>query len=175
MPDSSDQRKLVEIREAYRGYIPSVDVAAIVRQFLDTVEDKYLRGLDCVLLVNEAGLPRRDRIGKVWSGKRKIKKSRTLGCYRRQTRNHPAYIELRVDKILKALEKMPAAFVFRKVVFGHVLFHEIGHHIHRKIRPEYKEKEDVADNWAGKLNANFIRKQYWYALPLLIPALKTYR
>jgi len=63
----------------------------------------------------------------------------------------------------------------RNIAFGHVLFHEIGHHIHETIRPQHDEKEDVADTWAGKLNANFIRKRYWYALPVLIPALKMYK
>jgi len=63
----------------------------------------------------------------------------------------------------------------RDLVFGHVLFHEVGHHIHRTIRPEHTEREDVADTWAGKLSANFIRKRYWYALPLLIPAFKVYK
>jgi hypothetical protein len=55
----------------------------------------------------------------------------------------------------------------RDVIFGHVLFHEIGHHIHHTIRPEHNEKEDVVDTWAGKLNANFIRKTYWYGPSVL--------
>ena len=162
----------------YRNYAPPVNAAAIVRQLLDTVPEKYLRGLDCVLLVNESGLPRRYRIGKIWSRKRKIDRSDMLGCYRRQTRNHSAYIELRVDKIIRWIDTVPVSFLFRKVLFGYVLFHEIGHHIHHNIRPEYKEKEDVADNWAGKLNGNFVRTRYWYALPflpLLSAAIKSYR
>src|SRR5690242_9175024 len=113
-------RKSIEVREAYRDYAPPVDAAIIVRQLLDTVPEKYLRGLHCVLLTNEAGLPRRDRIGRVWSRKRKFDKSRILGRYHGQTRNHPAYIELRVDKILNWIKKMPAAFLFRKVLFGHI-------------------------------------------------------
>ena len=63
----------------------------------------------------------------------------------------------------------------RELVFGHVLFLELGHHVHYTIRPEHKEREDVADKWAGKLNVNFIRKKYWYALPVIIPAAKIYR
>lgn len=175
MHRSADLRKLVEVREVYRDYVPPVDAALIVRQLLDTVPEKYLRGLDCVLLTNEAGLSRRDRIGRVWSRKRKFDKSHILGLYHGQTRNHPGYIELRVDKILKWIERLPAAFLVRKVLFGHILFHELGHHIHRTIRPEYKEKEDVADNWAGKLNANFVRKKYWYAVPFITVAGRTYR
>src|ERR1700730_5747013 len=60
----------------------------------------------------------------------------------------------------------------RELVFGHVLFHELGPHVHYTIRPEHKEREDVADKWARKLHVNFIRKKYWYALPVIIPAAK---
>ena len=63
----------------------------------------------------------------------------------------------------------------RTLIFGHVLFHELGHHIHRLIRPEYKEKEGVANKWAGKLNANFIRKKYWYAMFVIRPGFKLYK
>jgi len=64
--------------------------------------------------------------------------------------------------------------LLRNIGFGFVLFHELGHHIHYTIRPEYAEKEDVADNWAGKLTVNLIRKKYWYLVPLIIPCLKIY-
>lgn len=90
------------------------------------------------------------------------------GRYHHRSRNSLPYIELRVDKIVAALKGTPLRIPFlRDVSFGHVLFHELGHHIHDTIRPEYSEQEDVADTWAGKLNANFVRKTYWYGLPVL--------
>ena len=64
--------------------------------------------------------------------------------------------------------------IAREVVFGHVLFHELGHHIHGTIRPEHTEKEDVADKWAAKFNANFVRKKYCYAMPVIVPVAKPY-
>jgi len=143
---------------------------------LRTVPDKYLKGLNCIVLTNEAGLSRKDRVGRVWSRKRKFDKSRVIGRYHRGSRNSLPYIELRVDKIISGLKGVPVHIPFlRDLVFGHVLFHEVGHHIHHTIRPEHTEKEDVADTWAGKLGANFIRKRYWYALPVLIPAFKVYK
>jgi hypothetical protein len=99
-----------------------------------------------------------------------------IGRYHPKWRGGLPYIELRVDKILASLKGarlwMPP---LRDIVFGHVLFHEMGHHIHHTVRPEHNEKEDVADSWAGKLNWNFIRKRYWYALPLIIPLFKVYK
>jgi hypothetical protein len=63
----------------------------------------------------------------------------------------------------------------RNIGFGLVLFHELGHHIHYTIRPEHTEKEDVADNWAGKLTVNLIRKKYSYLVPLIVPCVKVYK
>jgi hypothetical protein len=167
----------IRINEAYRNYSPPVNASAVVHELLSSVPSKYLRGLSCVVLTNQSALSRRDRKGKVWSRKRKFNKSRILGRYHGA---HPRgdsspWIELRVDKIVEGVTKAVLWLPFaREVAFGHVLFHELGHHIHRTIRPEHTEKEDVADQWAGKLNANFIRKKYWYAMPVIVPVAKVY-
>jgi len=166
----------VQVSEAYRDYVPPVDAAAIVQQLLCTVPEEYSAGLDCVVLTNEAGLSRRDRVGKVWSRKRKFDKSRLLGRYHGRTGKSSPYIELRVDKIIRGLQGAPLRIpILRDIVFGQVLFHEIGHHIHFTVHAEHSEREDVADKWAGRLNAIFVRNKYWYAVPLLIPAFKVYK
>ncbi len=95
-PSLAELRK-VEIRELYRDYTPPVDATAIVNQLLRTVPDKYLQGLSCVVLTNETGLSRKDRLGKVWSRKRKYDKSRVIGRYHPGSRSSRPYIELRVD------------------------------------------------------------------------------
>ncbi len=142
---------------------------------MHTVPDKYLKGLDCVVLMNLGGLSRKDRVGKVWSRKRRFHKSYILARYHPRSRNSQPDIELRVDKIIEGLKGKFLRLPFlREFVFSHVLFHELGHHIHYTIRPEHKEKEDVADQWATKLSVNFIRKKYWYALPIIVPAAKLY-
>jgi hypothetical protein len=126
--------------------------------------------------MSEAGLSRKDRVGKIWSRRRKRPKSLILGRYHPKSGSTPAYIELRVDKIAAGLQGLSARLpIAREIVFGQVLFHEIGHHIHYTIRPEHDEKEDVADTWAGKLNANAIRQHYWYLMFVLKPALKLYK
>jgi len=160
----------IRINEAYRDYTPPFNAAAIVHKLLRTVPVKYLQGLDCVVLTNDIALSRKDRVGRVWCRKRKYDKSRVLGRYRPRSRTCLPYIELRVDKLVAAFKAVPLPFrvpFLRDVIFGHVLFHEVGHHIHHTIRPEHNEKEDVADTWAGKLNANFVRKTYWYGPSVL--------
>jgi hypothetical protein len=113
--------------------------------------------------------------GFVWDEKNNDS-DRIRSRYHRRSGNSSPYIELRVDRIVLGLNGFPIRIpMLRDIIFGHVLFHDIGHHIHRTVRPEYDEKEDVADKWAGKLNGNFIRKKYWYLLPILTPALKVYK
>jgi hypothetical protein len=167
----------VAVREAYREYLPPFDVKATVEKLISSVPAKFLSGLNCVVLVNQSGLSRRDRVGKVRSRKRKFDKLRVLGRYHPGWRNSSPYIELRVDRILSGLETTAALKIklFREIAVGHVLFHELGHHIHATMRPEHLEKEDVADRWAGKLNRNFVRTRYWYLLPAILPALWVYR
>jgi hypothetical protein len=41
-----------------------------------------------------------------------------------------------------------------------VLFHEIGHHIHFAVRPESREKEDVADVWKVRLQRNYHQQRF---------------
>lgn len=148
----------------------------IVRDLLDSVPEKYLHGLGSVILTNESAFPRRDRRGKIKSRKRKHDKSRILGRYHPRWGGEKPYIELRVDKILTYLRGMPLWVpMLRNIGFGLVLFHELGHHIHYTIRPEYTEKEGVADSWAGKLTVNLIRKRYWYLLPVITTCVKLYK
>jgi hypothetical protein len=47
------------------------------------------------------------------------------------------------------------------VRFGQVLFHEIGHHVHTTVKREFREKEDVADDWATKLLGHYLQSHYW--------------
>jgi hypothetical protein len=41
-----------------------------------------------------------------------------------------------------------------------VLFDEIGHHIHYTTRPEFREKEDVADVWKVRLENSYLRGRH---------------
>ena len=41
-----------------------------------------------------------------------------------------------------------------------MLFHEIGHHIHYAVRPEQREKEDVADVWKARLERDYAWQRF---------------
>jgi hypothetical protein len=151
----------IRINELYRDYAPPFDVSAIVHQLLLTVPDKYLTGLDCIVLTYDAGLSRRDRVGKVWSRGRKYNKSGVLGRYHGSRRGHLSYIELRVDKIVSGFNRTVLRIpLLRDVAFGKVLFHELGHHIHRTIRPEIRGSKFMQD---GRLVLFLARLHPWPA------------
>ena len=161
-----------EIREFYNNYQPPRYALRTVKKLLYSVPAKYLDGLDCVVLTNQSGQPRRIRLGKVTSRKRRLPQSQVLGKY------HPAgragqlpWIELFVDNLAAGTDASGHGWLpfIRYACFGLVLFHEIGHHIHATITPEHREKEDVADDWGKKLLRSFIRRKYWYLAPIRKP------
>lgn len=162
----------IRIVETYRQYRPPFDATKLVQEMLATVPEKYLVGLECVLLRNTGSLTRQERRGKVWSRKRKVRRAEALGEYHG---GREPFIELRIDSIVEWMGKIGWFPMFRSLLLASVLFHELGHHIHRKVRPQHAEAEDVADTWGRKLSGNFVRKRFWYAVPLLIPAAKIYR
>jgi hypothetical protein len=152
----------VSIREFYNGFVPPRYVRRLVSRLLFSVPPKYMVGLDAIVLMNQSGAPRRWRLGKVTSRKRRFPQDRVLGRYHHAHKGRPAWIELYIDKLVAGVSQYRLIPFVRTAIFGKVLFHEIGHHVHATVRPEFREKEDVADNWGRKLMANYFRTHYWY-------------
>jgi hypothetical protein len=101
---------------------------------------------------------------------RRVALGDTLGHYRQEWRGEPAHITILLGNLEKRMgRKWLRIALFRDLELSEVFFHELGHHIHRVHRPEYKEREDVADKWSKKLASRFIRGRYWYLLPLAVP------
>ena len=157
----------VEIKGAYRDYNPPIDAEEIVRQLLTVIPVKYLRGLDCIVLTNLSGQPRRKRLGKTTRRGRRILQSQVAGLYHGKWKGQPPWIELYVDQILHSLPRWTLWLPFLKdLALAQTLYHELGHHVHLFIRPEYREKEDVADEWGRKLTKELIRRRYRYLIPI---------
>ena len=147
---------------AFPGYSPPFDPVPIVEKMLESIPPKYLVGLSEVVLTNSSGLSRKLRRSVTKSRNRKVRIVEARGLYRQAWNGKPAWVQIFVDNTLKHWEKswwlrVP---IMRDMLLGEVLFHEIGHHIHFTQRPEYKEREDVADDWKDKLQKNFLRTQY---------------
>jgi hypothetical protein len=162
---------LPEIVESYKDFSPPTQVRRILQELLRYVPPEYLIGLRTILLTNKASLNRASRRKTTWSRKRKIVLADALGYYSQATRSSPAFVCLHVDNIL---ERYPAPAIslrlpfVRYIFFSEVLYHEIGHHIHKTCRPVFDGKENVAEDWSRKLTRDFFRKKYPYLTPIAV-------
>jgi hypothetical protein len=156
---SSQRPKVVS---AYSGYTPPFDVVPIVERMIESVPARYLVGLSEVVLTNSSGLSRKLRRAVTKARKRKYRILECRGLYHQAWHGKPAWIEMFVDNALKGWEKglwLKVPFI-REGRLSEVLFHEVGHHIHFTTRPEYREKEDVADVWKVRLERNYTRRRF---------------
>ncbi len=166
--DLATDSEAVPVREAYVAYQPPTHVARTIRMLLRYVPTKYLGGLAEILLTN-SGSSRELRRSKTKSRKRSMPLTEALGLYRRRWNEQPAMIVIHVERLehyrrgFGFVGKLPAVCAF---LYASTLYHEIGHHIHSTRKPEYREREDVADQWQRTLLRDFARKRYWYLIPL---------
>ncbi len=177
-----DEKRSVQVVEAYHDSEPPCKVKETVERLLRGVSDKYLIGLHSIVLTNASGLNRKRRREKTMSRKKKVSIRTCRGVYCESWEGEPAHIELFVDNILlppvkdsgtqtrRLLKWLFRLFMksklFWDVNLSSVLYHEIGHHIHKTQAPEYGEREDIADKWKDKLQGRYLRRKYWYICPI---------
>ena len=159
---SGNQANSPQVIVSFTGYEPPFDPEPIIRRMLDSVPRNCLVGLSTVVLSNAGGLSGKRRNTRVKSRKRKVGLAAASGLYHPPTRGNFAWIEIFVDNALRGWEKgwwLRIPYV-REGRLSDVLFHEIGHHVHRAVRPEHREKEDVADVWKVRLQRNYNRQRF---------------
>jgi hypothetical protein len=146
--------------ESYRGYSRPLDLRALTESLLEDVPPRLVAGLREVVLTNSGGLSHDRRRARGWSPGRKFQEAEACGLYHQAWRGRPAWIELFVDNIFHdaprwALRLPPV----RDLLLGEVLYHEIGHHAHRTVKREFREREAVADGWGRSLVRARIRRR----------------
>jgi hypothetical protein len=149
---------------SFSDYAPPFDVSSLVERMLGFVPPRYLLGLRDVVLTNKIGLSRARRRSVTKSRGRKVKILQARGLYHPAWKGERAWIEIFVDSTFAGYEKGLWRWLllfgyFQENELGGVLFHEIGHHIDATLRPEYREKEDIADDWSKKLMREWLRKE----------------
>lgn len=159
----NDQTKSrVKIVAQYHNYTPPVDVYRSVRVLLKYVPAEHLAGLRLVVLTNSEEVGKRIR-GKILSDKDRVRPADCVGLYSQ------GRVLLLVDRILAQYSEGFFLFpLFKTYVIAEVLYHEIGHHIHRLQQPGYRaDKETFAEEWKEKLLQRFLIQRYWYFAKLM--------
>lgn len=156
----------IEICESYKDFSPPSWVHQSVTRLIEVVPDKYLNRLHSITLTNVDGLNHSRRRQKTISRKRKVAVRECRGMYHYKWQGKPAHIELFVDQIIHRwpliVLKVP---LFQDLLLADVLYHELGHHIHKTTAPEYGEREDVAEDWQKKLGRDYFRQKYKWLKP----------
>ncbi len=156
-----------QIVVAFRNYAPPFDAEKAIRRMLRIVPANYLWGLHSIVLTNVQALSRKERDRKTW-GRRHVALGETLGYYTPEWRSEPAHITILLDNLERRMgQKWLRWRVARDVELSKLFFHELGHHIHEVHKPKYENKEDVADKWSNKFRMKFLRRRYWYLVPVL--------
>lgn len=157
--ESSGPRRPSVVARYSSDYRPPFDVASVVERMVDSVPPKFLVGLSEIVLTDRGGLPRKRRRSVTYSRKKKVRILQARGMYHPAWKGKRAWIEIFVDATLRPLGEgiLSNIPLVRNWELEDVLFHEIGHHIHYTVRPEYREKEDVADVWKVRLGRNYRR------------------
>jgi hypothetical protein len=147
----------VKIIEEYDNYFPPVHVYGALQLLLRYVPREHLAGLHKITLTNSEHLRNRMK-GKITLDKQRFRPADCQGLY------HEGHVWLIMDKILQPYPELFLLIPFFKTLFiGEVLYHEIGHHIHRMEQPGFRDRrEEVADEWKDKLMRTFGRQRYWY-------------
>ncbi len=153
----------VIIEEAHRNFKPFVRAQKSIDHLLSGTPHKYLSGLKSIVLTNSDNLNHERKRRKTLWRKRKVAIRESRGLYHQKWQGQAAWIEIFVDNTIRDWPSWTLAFpFFRDFAFAEVLFHEIGHHIHRTQAPEHREREDVAEKWGERLTLYFFRRKYWY-------------
>jgi hypothetical protein len=147
----------IKIVERYDDYAPPVDVHRSLRLLLRNIPQQYLNGLHRITLTNSK-MMRSSYRGKLWTKGRRIRPAECRGLYQ------SGFIILLLDQIFLDWPEVALLFPpFKTFLIGEVLYHEIGHHLHRIEVPGYRaDKEIVADEWKEKLFSAYAHSRYWY-------------
>ncbi len=167
----SDTIRLPKILSRYSDYVPPFDPEPIVTRMVESVPPMYLVGLSEIVLTNSSGLSRKRRRSITKSRTRKVRIRAARGLYHSARNDGLAWIEIFVDNAVEPWRRgwwLKLPFV-REFVIADVLFHEIGHHIHSAIKPEFREREDVADVWKVRLKRRYDQRRH----PVLRTLLRT--
>jgi hypothetical protein len=146
------------IQEFYKS-APPVNAKGVVENLLLAVPSEYLTGLECIILCDVPSF--KEHYGQ----EEKISDARYIRC---RNGTNPV-IEICVDKLVEGYEGFPLKLsIVRDFLLSEVLYHEIGHHIHRTSKNNIGSEAE-AEKWRKIFQERYLLKRHWLILiPLLI-------
>jgi hypothetical protein len=146
--------------------INKLKLVPVVKNLLKYVPKRWLEGIKNIYITDTKNFNRNDIR---YYNKKKYLNKVVLGTYE-NLKDNKGIIIIYVDNILKTCSYNPLIAPLTKYFkISEILYHEIGHHIHNTIKPEFKEKENTANYYKEKLHRSLIRKRYWYLIIFLFP------
>ncbi len=161
-----DRSPMVPIREDFQDYVAPRWFHRTVERLLGSLSSAHTQGLSAIVLTNSTRATRR-------KGGRLSRRNRhgiPIGRYHPAYRGERAWVELIVDRIGADIPK-PLLHVqlVRDLVVGHVLYHELGHHLHETVGSSARGGEPSAEVWRKRLSRLHARKRYGFLRPLVRP------
>jgi hypothetical protein len=166
----------IEIIENYGDWVPPSYVRKTVEALVRSVPEKHLVGLGSIVLTTTTASNRSFRRKKVKHRGQMMRRVEANGSYQPAWPGHSAFIRLYVNNILAPYPPAASrASLISKLLLANTLFHEIGHHIHLTKTPEFRQREDVADEWANRLTRQYFGRRYWLVVQLTRLIVRLYK
>ncbi len=155
-----------KITENYSQQTNLPSYTSTVKKLLKYVPQHWLDGLKEIILTDTTSLPRKSRRQKLGDKGHRAFAGKCNGYYSQGDANSPASVTLLMDNVMDLPKLLRIIPLLKYFLIGYTLYHEIGHHIHKYIKPEYKKKELVAQDYNRKLLNKMMFTRYWYFVPL---------
>jgi hypothetical protein len=166
----------IEIIENYGDWVAPRYVRRTVEALVKSVPEEHLAGLGSIILTTTTTSNRSFRRKKVKHRGQMRSKVEANGSYQPAWPGHAAFIRLYVNNILAPYPPAAArSSLISKLLLADTLFHEIGHHIHQTKTLDFRNQEDVADEWAHRLTRQYFGRKYWFIMRLTRLIVRLYK
>ena len=161
----------VPIREDFENYTPPRWFRRRVERLLAPLEVGHTNGLAAIVLTNAAVADNR----KSRRPMRRRRKGLAIGRYHPGVRGRQPWIELIVDRIVGQLPHVLQFFpLLQYLTVAHVLYHEIGHHLHETVGSAARGGEPSAEEWRKRLTRRYFPKRHGFVLRLFRPIARAF-